>query len=128
MTDILNRTVQQAIVVTQDKVKSGQTPIRIALFNEDGSPFDPDPGDVSAISWTNVQNKPTVIAAGANQADARTAIDVYSVAQTDALVDPLEAALAAVPANNVTGFRAEMLESTLLVGTDEDGVPYLMGA
>lgn len=43
----------------------------IELFNEDGSPFT---GGGTAPTWATLAGKPTIIAAGTDQAAARTAI------------------------------------------------------
>lgn len=70
-----NQFVQQAIVVPQSEAKFGQAIVRLALFNPDGTPFNFDGGDSPVeVTWENVSDKPTVIAAGDTAAEARSAI------------------------------------------------------
>lgn len=67
----MSQTVEQAQVVAQAALKSGQGVTQIALFNADGTPY---VGGVDTTDWNTIPNKPAVIAAGVDAASARTAI------------------------------------------------------
>lgn len=52
-------------------------------------------GDISAVNWDNLPSKPAVIAAGADKATARTAIDAADVAHDHAIDADAASGLAA---------------------------------
>lgn len=69
-----NKFVTQAVVVVQNEQNRNQPPMLIALFNQDGTPYDPSGGGLADLDWDSIVGKPAVIAAGATAADARQAI------------------------------------------------------
>lgn len=70
-----NQLTTQAVVVEKDAPTNGQGVLYLSLFNEDGTPFTGEGGGGGgSVSWDDVDNKPSVIAAGDNAEDARAAI------------------------------------------------------
>lgn len=66
----------QAVVVDMDSPQPNQDFINLALFNPNGTPVDlSGSGGGGTASWTTLADKPTVIAAGETQEEARDAID-----------------------------------------------------
>lgn len=52
-------------------------------------------GDISAVNWGNLPSKPAVIAAGADKATARTAIDAAAITHDHAVAEDVASGLAA---------------------------------
>lgn len=57
----MTNAVQQAVITERDELKRGTSAVRLALFNDDGSPF--EPGGISASDAVDAVAEKSQIAA-----------------------------------------------------------------
>lgn len=86
----------QFVVIEDPEVRDNQFLGRVALVNEDGTPWTPD-GDSSAPSWSDITDKPSTFT------PASHTHGIEDVDGLQAIIDDLESRVAALESGGVDG-------------------------